>query len=622
MLQFANIRTKLLYSFALLLLLTISVILIDLSFRNAERRIEASLGQLNFIQLTQKSIHEAEKTFLLDDVINEEFYKNRTCQTIEAQKKLTAKLKNTLETLRTQNLSEALAKDIEAYIKAQAQHDLIFQELITQILNKGFKDYGLEGEMRKLIHDLENSALAADKVSLLTIRRHEKDFLLRKQISYIEKHKEAVETLKLRLSGQEDLLGMLSKYQEVFTSLASVDQQIGFDNTKGLRGKLTTNAAEIDQIAAKIATAFTTRSENLRWQNALYQFGLIGVCIGLIVWLTLSVSRQIGKPIHKISTAIHEIIASNFTAHRSIPVISSNDELGKLSKDIDHLVTTVKNNITVLQEKTEEIEKKQQALDDSIVYAQRMQQSLLVEQKLDEHFKNHFLIYLPKYEVSGDLYWHKKIEDTHFCAVLDCKGIGLAGSIMTVLANAMLNQIVFNEFVRDPAEILNNLHRKMRTILPQGHTAIGICKIEPAPTFKYNRVTFAGAGLSLHHSKGILLQTIEGSKHFVGAQLQSNFVNTQVELHKSEILYLCSDGLAKQPKASDQPYAEAGLKNLLEQNLYKPLSEQKQFVEAEIQQLFQQRKQKDDITLWGFMISATEYPQLVEENQSPLLTKV
>ena len=58
-------------------------------------------------------------------------------------------------------------------------------ELVEKLRYRGFKDYGLEGKMREAIHELQ-SIDSLNQISLLTLRRHEKDFMLRKDYYYLD----------------------------------------------------------------------------------------------------------------------------------------------------------------------------------------------------------------------------------------------------------------------------------------------------------------------------------------------------------------------------------------------------------------------------------------------------
>ena len=101
-----------------------------------------------------------------------------------------------------------------------SHYEQLLKELIHLIQQKGFKNYGLEGKMREYVHSLEDANL--DLVKILTIRRNEKDFMLRKQKSYVKKWQEAVINLRNDLRNNTNLLDLLRKYEITFESYANV----------------------------------------------------------------------------------------------------------------------------------------------------------------------------------------------------------------------------------------------------------------------------------------------------------------------------------------------------------------------------------------------------------------
>ena len=70
-----------------------------------------------------------------------------------------------------------------------------FQSLIYLYKLKGFKDFGLEGQMRNHAHRLYDLGNKEVKFYCLLMRRHEKDFLLRKDPTYVRSFYDAQKKL-------------------------------------------------------------------------------------------------------------------------------------------------------------------------------------------------------------------------------------------------------------------------------------------------------------------------------------------------------------------------------------------------------------------------------------------
>lgn len=108
---------------------------------------------------------------------------------------------------------------------------------------------GLYGELRSAVHNVES--LVAEHnvpelmVLMLQLRRNEKDFMLRRDLSYlnkfdsnIERFNEALSASLLDYSVRSNIEQLMSKYQQSFKSLVAKEQQLGLDESKGMMGQL------------------------------------------------------------------------------------------------------------------------------------------------------------------------------------------------------------------------------------------------------------------------------------------------------------------------------------------------------------------------------------------------
>src|SRR5437773_484217 len=64
------------------------------------------------------------------------------------------------------------------------QYQIYFDQFLALSTKAGFKDWGLEGQLRDAIHLLENTPIHYNKADMLLLRRNEKDYFLRKDLQY------------------------------------------------------------------------------------------------------------------------------------------------------------------------------------------------------------------------------------------------------------------------------------------------------------------------------------------------------------------------------------------------------------------------------------------------------
>ncbi|MFQ3213749.1 MAG: tetratricopeptide (TPR) repeat protein [Marivirga sp.] len=252
-----------------------------------------------------------------------------------------------------------------------------------------------------------------------------------------------------------------------------------------------------------------------------------------------------------------------------------------------------------------------QHMTDSIEYARSIQEGIMLKNNFQENLAHSFVLFRPKDIVSGDFYWYARKNDSDIIALIDCTGHGVAGAFMTVIANAAMNQIVNEQKLTDPAEILMQMDEKVMDILKQKEVTtknhsmdIALCKID----HKQQLVTYAGARRALYIVEDGALQEIKGSKYTIGEYYdtpQKSFKNTAIPFSPNQIFYMSSDGYADQFGFETQKkYMTKRFKNLLVTIAEKSMLEQHKSLNLEMQRWQGEMEQTDDMLVIGFACEA------------------
>lgn len=256
------------------------------------------------------------------------------------------------------------------------------------------------------------------------------------------------------------------------------------------------------------------------------------------------------------------------------------------------------------------IEQKNQHIMSSIKYAERIQQAILPpNEKIANAFNEYFVIFKPKDIVSGDFYWFSQIQENIFIAVVDCTGHGVPGALLSIIGNTMLNKIVNENRVFDPASIIEHLHQSVRMILKQenknAETTDGmdvcLCKVSK----DIGKIIFAGAKRPLYHFTDSKLVEIKGDRKSVGGKQKENkrtFTNKSIDVQHGDIIYLTSDGFADQNNSEGKKYGSKRLKEFLQSNANLTLAKQKEILLSELHYHQGSEEQRDDITVIGIKI--------------------
>lgn len=293
-------------------------------------------------------------------------------------------------------------------------------------------------------------------------------------------------------------------------------------------------------------------------------------------------------------------------------------EVGQIAGEYNRVINKIISEQEMNEAMTVRLRAAQQAAErtnrkilDSLEYAKSIQRAILPPKELlDRLLPEHFAIYRPRDWVSGDFYWCLESRDSIFLAVVDCTGHGVPGAFMSMIGNVLLEQIVTDREVRDPALILGELHERVRAVLgqdganPESQDGMDVCLLR----IDSDSVHFAGAGRPLWFvSAGSrVLREIPGERHSVGGGrhgLQSlNFQSHRLPRNGPLSLYLSSDGVTDQPNHLREPFDKARLRELILRGVGQPMEVQGAEFERAMEEFQGGAEQRDDITLLGIRI--------------------
>jgi len=193
------------------------------------------------------------------------------------------------------------------------------------------------------------------------------------------------------------------------------------------------------------------------------------------------------------------------------------------------------------------------SINSSIEYAKMIQQAYIPSTlRVDNYFKDHFIINRPKDIVSGDFYWTGESGDTKIIVVGDCTGHGVPGAFMTIIGISELSNIVTQRGIVDPAKILKELDLAIIEALASS-AQIQLKDGMDVAVFAYNTATnsicFEGARRPLYQMSANGLEIVEATKLSLGDQGQDfglKFNTKSVSHAVGDQFYLFSDGITDQ----------------------------------------------------------------------------
>ncbi|MFK8045726.1 MAG: SpoIIE family protein phosphatase [Crocinitomicaceae bacterium] len=248
--------------------------------------------------------------------------------------------------------------------------------------------------------------------------------------------------------------------------------------------------------------------------------------------------------------------------------LSENDELGHaLLVMRDELKETERNLEQKVKERTEEVVKQRDETEkqkekvqelykdvrDSIVYAKRLQNSILPSNdKVLSVCPESFVLYKPKDIVSGDFYWFEKVEEKSLFSVVDCTGHGVPGAFMSLLGSNGLKSAINEGKLTHPADILDFLNKSIHEALNKGDISnevrdgmdVALCSIN----YKTLELEYSGANNPLYIIRDGEFLITKPNKMAIGSFTpgEATYTNHTFQLEKGDRVYIFSDGYPDQ----------------------------------------------------------------------------
>ncbi len=308
------------------------------------------VARLADIERYELKIRKAEKDLLIYETINEDYFLTGQSNYITSIGHDLLAIQEQLTLLKSHPTIEqkGFGTDLEKISELVNTYQLQINKLASLIKEKGFKDYGLEGEMRQRIHTVENEIKKVNnnryEVRMLTLRRHEKDYLLRKDLKYREKFdtelNSFIKEIQADATAYHYLIPILNNYRESFFKLIAIDTQIGIDHSSGLLNEINTGITEIEKMLGTVSASIETASHKNINRTIFKLFTIILLFSAIIVLILFRTSTHIVKSISNLRHHITRL------GHGELPdeiPIYNNDEIAHMKASINELTKNLKN---------------------------------------------------------------------------------------------------------------------------------------------------------------------------------------------------------------------------------------------------------------------------------------
>jgi len=236
---------------------------------------------------------------------------------------------------------------VETVQRGFANYVKNFSALVQAEIKLGLNEkLGLTGSLRGAVHDIESKLKEFDEPRLtsamLMMRRHEKDFMLRRDEKYVGELKKTAADFSKSLAATDiqpavkaDIVKKLEKYQTDFSAWAT-----GALEVAGYGAAMSKTFHEIEPVIVDVEksvdqlyTSAEAREAATRGSVGTWMLIAFGVAVVIVCGLSLLIGRSISKALASMVSAMTRLAGGDVKI--AIPGLGRSDEIGEMAGAVE-----------------------------------------------------------------------------------------------------------------------------------------------------------------------------------------------------------------------------------------------------------------------------------------------
>jgi PAS domain S-box-containing protein len=319
------------------------VVLYGVHYIRKKDEINNIIDRINKLSINLIMDIKSQTDFIKYDAIDTSFHINKTSYNLDLHSRLKTNIQETLNSFKKDKYLSQLniRNELDTLEVLLNNIDNEFENIVMNIKLRGFKDYGIEGEMRTYAHMLEKSQI--NPTYVLSLRRHEKDYIIRKEARYINQLNQLGAEFKTYIKNHsnsgsrysDSLNNILNKYLFEFNKMVKIEEEIGLYKSNGIIQSLERQFAETTSIIEQVNNNVYVEKTNMFKKLELNTIIFFIVLVTTIIIVCISLSKYITDPLNSLTSFISGVTENNFK-------FSKFPEFGNPDRELTILITEFK----------------------------------------------------------------------------------------------------------------------------------------------------------------------------------------------------------------------------------------------------------------------------------------
>lgn len=255
-----------------------------------------------------------------------------------------------------------------------------------------------------------------------------------------------------------------------------------------------------------------------------------------------------------------------------------------------------------VKDRTEELNKINKRLIDSIRYAGLLQQSMLPNERyLTRQFADHFVMFETKYLFSEEFVWTTRLnfrtEDYTVVSLIEFDGKGIVGALKTLIADSVLNYLTHDRKIFHTGEIISELKYELDAA---GSTELKCDLKVSVALFDHNtnKIQFSGVNQDMIIFNGPQMIVLKGDQ----TESYEDLMAEKVDMFPGASYYMFSNGFYNQENEDGVKFSFEKFEEMLKSIQGTSMAEQKGFLESTMENWKSGNSLNDDISIMGFKL--------------------
>ncbi|QSX39953.1 methyl-accepting chemotaxis protein [Shewanella cyperi] len=310
-------------------------------------------GQQEELAEAAQQVIELEKDILILRKDEKDFLSRLDLKYVEDHARHGAELQQKLEQVEEKFLEYRMPRSaIDSFEHAIDEYLATFKQVVALQQEIGLTPKtGLYGNLRQAVHDVESLVEEHNRPELLAamlqLRRNEKDFMLRRDMSYMDKFDSNVAKFNQTLSAaglegdvESRIRELMGNYQRDFKALVNKEQAFGLGKEDGAIGKLRAAVSRAEAASTELGQLASAEIAAAKQSAVRWGFVIFGLILVIVAVTTYRIIQSVITPVTRINQVITEIGRNKDLTRRCDE--SGGDEMAEIAVHFNEMLDIIR----------------------------------------------------------------------------------------------------------------------------------------------------------------------------------------------------------------------------------------------------------------------------------------